>query len=90
MPRDPRGAAAVNLVVTATRLVYRGGHSLRIDNDEINGPARLAEPDSIVTTILEQVAECDITPAQRFTRLSTRAFPRATRPVAGIRVSDRR
>lgn len=31
------GAAAVNLVVTDTRLAYRGGHSLRVDNYEING-----------------------------------------------------
>ncbi|WP_262413944.1 hypothetical protein [Paraburkholderia sp. UCT2] len=33
---SPFGAAAVNLVVTDTRLDYRGGHSLRVDNYEID------------------------------------------------------
>jgi predicted porin len=31
------GAAAVNVVVTDTRLNYRGGHSMRVDNYEVNG-----------------------------------------------------
>jgi hypothetical protein len=31
------GAATVNFVATDTRLDYRGGHSLRVDNYELNG-----------------------------------------------------